>query len=63
MSSALQLPYATLYFTPNNIQFCTSEPFKFHSSQPYICVQKVECTLSKVSLSQMLKSLITLLLL
>ena len=67
MSSTSQPPYTLLmlYFAPSNVKLCTSELFKFHSSQPYIhvCLQKVECTLSKVSLSQMLKSLITLLLL
>ena len=56
MSSAWQLP---LYFAPSNIIFSTSELFKLQSSQPYICTQKVECALSKVSLLQMLKSLIT----
>ena len=67
MSSAWQLPYATLYLALRQAiqHYCTSELFKFQSSQPYICIQKVECTLSKVSLSQMLDSLniITLLLL
>ena len=60
MSSAWQLPYATLYFAPSNVKFCTSELFKFQGLQPYlhVCIQKIECTLSNVSQSPILESFI-----
>ena len=51
MSSAWQLHIRCFTMRQAMYNFCTSDLFKFHSSQPYICIQKVECTLSKVSVT------------